>query len=90
MNTLKSLLVSVALSSLFASYLVRADDCSDGLVAESCACRLPVQSERAQLSGSHKRSLSKGQSRTWKSARTHIGERAQKTLANSDRMMSER
>ncbi len=86
MNTLRSLIVSIALSSLFASSLVRADDCSEGLIAESCACRSPVRSEREQPRGSDKRSQSMRQSRTWKSARTHVAQRAQKTIAPSDKV----
>jgi hypothetical protein len=49
-------------------------------MAESCACRLPARSEREQLRGSDKPSPSKHQSRIWKSARTHVAQRVQKTL----------
>src|SRR5262249_61961696 len=48
MNAVKSCLVSIALCSSFASSLVYAGDCSDALIAESCACQSVVRSEREQ------------------------------------------
>ena len=42
MKALSSSIVSLALCSLFASPLARADDCRDALVAESCSCQSAV------------------------------------------------
>lgn len=85
MNTLRRLIVSIALCSLFASSIVRADDCSEELIAESCACQSPVRSERKQPRRLDKHSLSMRQSTTSRSAKTQIGQRLQKTIASSDR-----
>lgn len=49
MIALKSSIFSLALCSLFASSIVRADDCGDSLVAESCACRSTVANGREQV-----------------------------------------
>ncbi len=84
MNTLRRLIVSIALSSLFASSIVRADGCSDALIAESCACQSPVRSEREQIQRSDKHVRSIRPSTTWKSARGQIAQRAQKITASSD------
>ena len=51
-GTLRCCLVSLALSSLFATSLVHADDCSDGLMAESCACMSGTKSEPRISKGS--------------------------------------
>ena len=58
MNAVKSCLVSIALCSSFASSLVYAGDCSDSLIAESCACQSTVRSEREQPRTSDKGALS--------------------------------
>ncbi len=64
MTALKTSIVSLALCSLFASSPVRADDCSDSLVAESCACRAQVRSNQERLrnsdGGSKSARLAKG------------------------------
>ncbi len=51
-GTLKSCFVSLALSSMFATSVVQADDCSDGLMAESCACMSGARSESRSSKGS--------------------------------------
>ena len=38
----------LALCTVLASSLVRADDCSDALIAEACACRSSVRSKQRQ------------------------------------------
>ena len=53
-GTLRSCLVSLALSSLFATSVVHADDCSDGLMAESCACMSATRTESRTSKGSGK------------------------------------
>ncbi len=89
MIALKSSIFSLALCSLFASSLVRADDCSDALIAESCACRSPVGSGREQLRRSDKGSLSDRQSQTRPSTRTQVTQRARGSL-RVNKVMSER
>ncbi len=79
MIALRSSIFLLALCSLFASSLVRADDCSDALIAESCACRSPVRSGREQLRRS-KGSLSDRRSETRQSARTQVTQRARGPL----------
>ncbi len=69
MKTLRGSVVLFALCSLFASSLVRADDCSDALMAESCACRSDVKSEREQPRTSDKGSLTDHQSKIGKAPR---------------------
>jgi hypothetical protein len=64
MIALRSSIISLALCSLFASSVVRADDCGDALVAESCACRSPVangpeQVRRSKGSSSDRKSEAK-------------------------------
>ena len=75
MNLLRSSLALLAVCSLFASSLVRADDCSDSLMAESCACRSDVRSERKQLKTAH--------SKASKSARIKLTAREKTTLASA-------
>jgi len=59
MNTVRISLVSLALCTLFASFPVRANDCGDALIAESCACRADAKSDRAQHRSSDKKRASK-------------------------------
>lgn len=59
MNAVRILIVSLALCTLFASSPVRADDCGDALIAESCACRSDAKSDRAQHRSSEKKRASK-------------------------------
>jgi hypothetical protein len=56
LKTFTRSLASLMLCSLFASPLVRADDCSDSLMAESCACRSDLRDGREQLKSSDKKS----------------------------------
>ena len=79
MIALKSSIFSLALCSLFASSLVRADDCGDALVAESCACRSPVANGGEQLLRS-KRPSSDRKLETRQSARTQVTQRARASL----------
>jgi hypothetical protein len=84
MKALRCLIGSLALCSLFASSLALADDCSDALMAESCACRSAVKSEREQLRRSETGSSSARQSKASKRAGTRVAQRP-KTDASSDR-----
>jgi len=84
MKALSSSIVSLALCSLFASPLARADDCRDALVAESCACQSAVRSEREKPRSSDKGSLSNRQSKSSKGAGMHVAQRAKRALAPSD------
>lgn len=87
MNALRSSIFLTALCSLFTSSLVYADDCSDALIAESCACRLPVRSDREKLRTSEKDSPSDRASKASKSAKPHIAHRAKGTHPPSDKAM---
>jgi len=69
-------MVSFVLCALFASSPVLADDCSDALIAESCACRSDSRSDREQRRSSEKNSQRQSQSRTWKTARLQVPQRA--------------
>lgn len=88
MNALRSLAVSLVLCSLFASSLVRADDCSDALMAESCACRSEVRSEREQVRSSDKNSPSDPHSKAWKSGRMKIAQRAKMTPPSDNAILA--
>jgi len=77
MNPIKHLVFSLALASLFGSSQVRADDCSDTPMAESCACFSGVQRERGQL---------RGHAKTRKTARTTTGRRGKTALARSNNL----
>jgi len=83
MNAVRTSVVSLALCSLFSSSLVRADDCSDSLIAESCACRSDVRGERQQHKSSDKNSPSNPDSKASKSARKRVAQRAKKMLGSS-------
>jgi hypothetical protein len=78
MNALRSFVVSIAVCSLFASSLARADDCSDALMAESCACKSSVRSEHS----SHKASARR--SKPSKGAETKVAQRTKKSVASAD------
>ncbi len=84
MNAPSSLIGLLALCSLFSGSLAVADDCSDALMAESCACRSAVKSEREQLRRSDKGSSSARQSKSSKRAGTHVAQRP-RTDASSDK-----
>jgi hypothetical protein len=75
LNLFRSSLASLVVCSSFASSMVRADDCHDSLMAESCACRSEVRSEREQLKSSDKKA-SKG-------TRMGIAKQAKRPLASS-------
>jgi hypothetical protein len=57
---------------VFVSSLARADDCSDSLMAESCACQSAVRSEHQQKSASDKTSLEKKTARARSRAKARI------------------
>jgi hypothetical protein len=80
MNAVRSSFLLIALCSLFASSLVRADDCSDALMAESCACMSTVRSEREQP-----RSVdaSARRSKTSKGAGTKVAQRTKNGVASA-------
>lgn len=80
MNTVRISIVSLAMCSLFASSVVRADDCSDALVAESCACRSDARSDREQRRSSEKNARQRSQSKTSKTARSQVPQRAKNTV----------
>ncbi len=90
MNALRSSISLLALCSLFASSLVYADDCSDALMAESCACQSPVRSDREKLRTPKKDSLVDRHSRTSKGARPHVAQRAKSTIPPSYKVMLQR
>ena len=71
-NRLRTFVVSLAMCSLFASTLVRADDCSDALIAESCACHSSIRSERDRLRGSTKAPRPEGQQRVRQNGRAVV------------------
>jgi len=77
MNALRISLGLLALCSLFSSSLVRADDCSDSLMAESCACQSDVRSVGQRL---------KSHSKALKNARVSIAVRGKRTLSSSARV----
>lgn len=87
MNALRSSVASLALCSLFVSSAVRADDCSESLMAESCACQSDVRSEREQLPSSDKNSQANAHRKARRSARMRVAQRAKRDLAPSDRVM---
>ena len=76
MNALRSSLVLLGLCSLFSSSLVRADDCSDSLMAESCACQSDVRSVGQRL---------KSHSKALKKARVSDAPRTKRALSSSAR-----
>ena len=80
MNAVRRCLVSIALASSFVSSLVLADDCSDALISESCACQSAVGSEREQPRASAKGALSDRRS---KSAAVRVAKRAKSPIVTS-------
>jgi hypothetical protein len=58
-SALRGLTLLLTLCSALLSSIVRADDCSDALIAEACACQSTVQSKQEQTVSSDKGSLSK-------------------------------
>ena len=60
---LRTAAISLALCMVSVGSLARADDCSDALIAESCACQSAVRTEREQLSAVDKTSLAKKETR---------------------------
>jgi len=61
---LRTAAISLALCMVSVGSLARADDCSDALIAESCACQSAVRTEREQLSAVDKTSLAKKETRS--------------------------
>ncbi len=84
MTALKTWMVSLALCSLFASSLVRADDCSEALLAESCACRSQVPRNPAQRPTSGAASASDRQAKGRKKASPNVAQRVKKLTAIVD------
>ena len=79
MKALRGSLALIAVCSLFVSSLVRADDCSDSLMAESCACRSDMRSERKQVKSSHKDASKAAHSKAWKSSKGALASAAAAT-----------
>ena len=84
MTALKTSIVSLALCSLFASSPVRADDCSEALLAESCACRSQVPRNPAQRPTSGAASASDRQAKGRKKASPNVAQRVKKLTAIVD------
>ncbi len=80
MNAVKIWIVLLAVCSPFASSPVRADDCSDALIAESCACRSDARSDREQRRNSDKNSRQRSQPKTSKTARLQVPQRAKNAV----------
>ena len=74
MNAVRIWTVLLGLCSPFASSPARADDCSDALIAESCACRSDARRS------SEKNARQRSQSRTSKTARSQVPQRAKNTV----------
>jgi hypothetical protein len=90
MNALRISVVCLALCSLFAGSRVRADDCSEALMAEPCACRSDVRSERELLRRSDNNSPADSRSKARKNAGMKVVQRAKKTHAPSDKFVQTR
>ena len=84
MKALRSSLVLVALCSLFGSSLVLADDCSDSLMAESCACWSDVHSGQKQVKSSRKAASPASHAKASKNTQIKATERAKSTLASAE------
>jgi len=82
-NLLRSSLALVALCSLFASSLVLADDCSESLMAESCACWSDVRAGREQVKTLGKVAPPATQSKARKSTQIKLTERPKSTFASA-------
>jgi hypothetical protein len=87
MIALRSFVVASALTCLFASSLAHADDCSDALIAESCACRSAVRSEQ-ELRSSDKASARR--SKASRGTGTKVAQRAKKSVAAAEEINSAR
>jgi hypothetical protein len=83
MKTLRSSVALLAVYSLFAGSLVHADDCSDALLAESCACRSDVRREGEHLRGSDKNSASALPSKARKSTGPRFAQRTKRAVSPS-------
>ena len=88
-NGFRRFVVSVGLCIVFVSSLALADDCSQSLTAESCACQSGVRSEREQVRTSDKRSL-QNPSRTHDVAKTRAVRSARRRNTRNDKTVVER
>jgi hypothetical protein len=62
-TALRSLPILMAVCSIFAGSLARADDCGDALIAEACACRSTVTSKEEPSLPSLRKGARKGEPR---------------------------
>ena len=88
-GALRRLTFLLALCCLLPSSLVRADDCSDALIAEGCACRSTVPSKQEQPASSDQ-TLPDRRAGTARKAGTHVAQRSSGTGSPSDSAMIER
>jgi hypothetical protein len=82
-GTLRHVTFLLALCAVLASSLVHADDCSDALIAEACACRSTVPSKQEQPVSLDKGSLPDRRSRAGGTAWTHVAQRAKSAVSPS-------
>jgi len=88
-GALRRLTFLLALCCLLPGSLVRADDCSDALIAEACACRSTVPIKQEQATSSDK-TLPDRRARTARKAGTHLAQRSSGTGGPSDSATIER
>jgi len=70
--------------------LARADDCSDALIAESCACQSAVRTEREQLSAVDKTSLEKKETRSRNRVKARIARASGPRIGPNENSVVER
>ena len=85
----RAAVISLPLCMVLVSSLARADDCSDALIAESCACQSSGLSER-ERSASDQSSLGKKESRERKGVKARIARGSGPSSATNGNSVAER
>ena len=86
----RAAVISLPLCMVLVSSLARAEDCSDALIAESCACQSPGSRESEPRSASDKSSLGKKESRDRKSMKARIARGSGPSTGTNGNSVSER
>jgi len=87
---LRTAAISLALCMGSVGSLARADDCSDSLMAESCACQSDVRSDREQSSASDKSSPGKKVAGAGNRAKARIARGAEASIGADQNSVAKR
>jgi hypothetical protein len=87
---LTTAVISLVLCTVFVSPLAYADDCSDALIAESCACQSPGTSNHEQGSASDKTSPGKKEAKMRHRTKRAIARSATPSIGSTENHVAER